>query len=100
MSLLCWNARGLGDPRALSRFRLAIRKLSPTFVFVSKTKLYGNHISSLRKSLGFLHGFGVDSRGSKGGLAIFWLSDWQVDLKSFGPSHIDTFVTDPNGDKW
>lgn len=67
MSLLCWNSRGLGDPRDLSRFRLAIRKLSPTFVFVSETKLYGNRISSLRKSMGFLHVFGVDSRGSKGG---------------------------------
>lgn len=49
--------------------------------------------------MGFLHGFGVDSRGSKEELALFWQSDWQVDLKSFGPSHIDTFVTDPKGDK-
>lgn len=53
MSLLCWNARGLGDLKALRRCRFAIRKLSPTFVFVSETNLYGNRISSLSKSFGF-----------------------------------------------
>lgn len=42
----------------------------------------------------------MDSRGSKSGLALFWKSDWKVDLESFGPSHVNTFVTDPKEDTW
>lgn len=71
MSILCWNARGLGDPRAVRRFHFAIRKLSPSIVFVSETKISSHRISSLRRSLHFENGFGVDSEGSKGGLALF-----------------------------
>lgn len=101
MSLSCWNVWGLGYARALSRFPLAIRNLSPTFVFVLEVNLYGNRISSLRNLWAFCMALVWIAEVVRGeGLAIFWQSDWQVDLKIFGPNHINTFLTDPDGDKW
>lgn len=74
----------------------AIRKHSSSIVFVSETKLSSYRISYLRQTLNFENGFGVDCVGRKGGLAIFWKSDWKLEIKSYSPGHIDTFVTDPN----
>lgn len=54
----------------------------------------------IRQYLGFENGFGADSVGTKGELVLLWKADWKVVLKSFGSSHIDTFVTDPNGLSW
>lgn len=65
-----------------------------------ETKIFSHRISSLRRSLNFENGFGVDSDGSKGGLALFRKSKWKVDLKSYGPGHIDTLVTDPSNLTW
>lgn len=33
-------------------------------------------------------------------IALFWQSDWKVDIKSFGPGHIDSFVHDADGLLW
>lgn len=70
--------------------------MSPSILFLSETKISNFRITSIRQSLNF----GIDSVGIKGGLGIFWKSDWKVELKSYGPGHIDTFVTDPNDSTW
>lgn len=82
------------------RFHFALRKLSPSIIFVSETKLTSSRISTLRQQLNFSYGVGVDCVGRKGGYAIFWKDDRQVVLKSYSPGHVDTFVTDPNDNTW
>ncbi|GMN33675.1 hypothetical protein TIFTF001_004278 [Ficus carica] len=57
-------------------------------------------VSLLKDRLGFNGGVYVDSVGKSGGLALLWRKGWVVDLKSFSPAHIDSFVTIDDGKMW
>ncbi|GMN47589.1 hypothetical protein TIFTF001_016761 [Ficus carica] len=67
MSLIAWNARGLGDPLAFDKLQMIVRSFSP------------------------------DSVGRSGGLALVWGKDWDVVIQSFSRAYIDAFITSPDG---
>ncbi|KAL5805657.1 hypothetical protein ACOSQ4_028390 [Xanthoceras sorbifolium] len=66
MSILCWNVRGLGSPRAFLALRKVIRKQSPNLVFLSETKLKGDWAARVKVQLGFSGGLHVDCVGKSG----------------------------------
>lgn len=72
MTILCWNARGLGDPRDVHRLRMISRDFSPEILFLSETKLFGHKAAMLRIQLGFNNSFAADSIGRSGCLALLW----------------------------
>ena len=100
MNLLSWNARGLGDPRAVDKLRMLIRKSSPSLVFISETKLAGRAALVIKERVGFSSSIQVDSTGRSGGLLLMWNDDLEVSLKSFSSHHIDIDVTDGRGLQW
>lgn len=53
MTLPCWNARGLGNPRAFKRAQKLIQKVSPDLVFILETKLAGRRAHSFIRRMGF-----------------------------------------------
>ena len=101
MSLIAWNARGLGDPRAFNKLRMIVRSFSPGLVFISETKLSGRRASLIKDRLGFEYGVHVDSVGRSGGLALVRTKDWDVVIQSFSRAYIDAFITSPDGNsRW
>ncbi|KAF4394179.1 hypothetical protein F8388_005813 [Cannabis sativa] len=95
MSLLCWNARGLGNPGALTALQTIVRKFSPSLVFLSETKLYGGWAEGIQRHVNFQNSFHVDCVGKSGGLLLLWNEDWEVSVKSFSVGHIDALVQCP-----
>lgn len=100
MSLLIWNVRGLGNPRAFTRLRKLLRSSSPDLVLLLETKLAGRRAKFFYRRVGYDNGFHVDSKGKSGGLLVLWKSDWDLEILNFSRFHIDLMVTTPDGFKW
>ncbi|CAM8947828.1 unnamed protein product [Rhodiola kirilowii] len=71
MKSLCWNCRGLGQPRTVRSLADLVRCYKPQVVGLIETKSENGRTEVLRRQLGFDCGFGVDSNGRSGGLAIW-----------------------------
>ncbi|KAK3205686.1 hypothetical protein Dsin_019732 [Dipteronia sinensis] len=99
MNILCWNVRGLGNPRAFLALKRVIKRLSPNLVFVCETRLHKGEADRIRCLLGFEGVLQVESVGKSGGLLLFW-KDWEVSVLSFSKRHIDVRVKMENGVRW
>ncbi|KAK6132366.1 hypothetical protein DH2020_033887 [Rehmannia glutinosa] len=88
MSIICWNCRGLGNPRTIQELRNTIRSKSPQLVFLCETKCNSPVIENLKQSFNFF-GFSVDARGHSGGLALLWSKDIVVSLRGYSDRYID-----------
>ncbi|KAL5783968.1 hypothetical protein ACOSQ2_006360 [Xanthoceras sorbifolium] len=100
MSILCWNVRGLGSPRAFLALRKVIRKQSPNLVFLSETRLKGDWAARVKVQLGFSGGLHVDCVGKSGDLMLLWNDVWDVSVLSFSRGHIDVVIKMENNLKW
>lgn len=100
MKLLSWNVRGMGKPRT----RLAIKKIlhlhRPDIFFCCETKMRAKQVSLESRHFNFENCFAVDRNGLGGGLALFWTSNVEVEIKSYSLHHIDALVKTGNGKVW
>ena len=94
MKTICWNVRGLGNPRAMGRLRRLIRERRPDLLFLSETRLKGARVDRLKWKLGFNNGFGVHAVGLSGGLHLLWHEGIEVSIQSYSKGHIDASVVD------
>ena len=92
MSIISWNCQGLGTPWVVQALKKAIRKEDPSLVFLMETKLIGSEMKKLQEEVGLLQGLFVTSVGRKGGLALLWKFDIQVELRGLNQWFIDVFV--------
>lgn len=83
MKILSWNVRGLGKPR----MRLAVNKIlqlhRPEIFFYCETKMKAQPINLICRNFNFENRFVVDREGMGGGLALFWNSNVNVNIKSY-----------------
>lgn len=70
MSILFWNARGMGSNRAFRRLYKLVQQKHPLMVFLSETKVHSSHFDVLKVKVGFPKCFCVDSIGRSGGLFL------------------------------
>lgn len=87
MSCIVWNVRGLGNLRAFRELRRLIADKQPSLLFLCETRkgdINKNHWLNL---LGFQGCFIVDSRGSSGGLCLFWKVPFEVQNKSLSGAY-------------
>ncbi|XP_073025066.1 uncharacterized protein [Primulina eburnea] len=92
MSIIIWNTRGLGNPRAFRELGRLIAEKKPTLLFLSETKMREVHCRYWKNKLGFSGCFMVDCRGRSGGLALLWKEPFSVLVKSYSHGHIDCLV--------
>lgn len=59
MSIVIWNVRSLGNPRALDKLQILIRDTSPDLVFVMDTRLCSEVAGVEKRRIGFDNGFNV-----------------------------------------
>ena len=89
MISLCWNCRGIGNPRTVFVLREYLWSWNPKLVFLSEAKLKSRRMEKVKYKLGFSNGLFVSSMGRKGSLALLWSSDTILDIKSYSDYHID-----------
>lgn len=90
---MIWNARGLGDYCAFLLLKQLVAELKPLALFISETKIFCNRAYRWLNALNFTGVVGVDLRGTRGGLLLFWNKNVEVNLRSFSLSHIDVSIT-------
>lgn len=102
MSCLGWNGQGLGNQKAVRELRSIVKQEGPALVFVMETKISADRVKAMRTLLGFAGCFAVNSEGLSGGIGLFWLDDFDVDVKNFSTGHIDAMVRKKgqNSDEW
>ena len=55
-------------------------------------------MEKVKYRLGFLNGLIVPSRGPRGGLALLWSSDTNLEIKSYSDHQIDAVITKSGND--
>ena len=103
MNCLVWNCRGEGarNPQTVRELDGFVRRYNPKLVFLSETMISESRVKNLRWRLGLKGCLAIDSRGKRGGLALFWDENTQVNLLSINDRYIDVSICDcPNGAPW
>ena len=59
-----------------------------------ETKAGAKRMTKVKERIGFPNGLVVPSEGKSGGIALLWIREVEVQIKSFSRFHIDAFVTD------
>lgn len=70
MKILSWNVHGLGSPPTVRKARYLLKLYNPHLVYFMETKLNSKRMVNVHRRFGFLNGFGVSTKGSRGGLCI------------------------------
>lgn len=84
----------VGAPRIFLALRDTVRTHSPSFMFLSETKIIQRRAEWIRLRLGFAGCFVVDRRGNNGGLLLLWIQSISISIRSFLMGHIDLIVSD------
>ena len=100
MNCLSWNCRGLGIRRRVRELSDLVRTKGPNLVFLMETKKNKSYMEKLRCRLKFDNMFLVPRRNLSGGLALFWMNELDLHIRTFSPHHIDAVVNPRIDDAW
>ena len=92
MKTLSWYCQGLRSNLTVRRLEEMCREHLPDFVFLLETKNSSAHVLKFQSSLGYDHCFLVDPVGLSGGLALFWKSNFEVEVLQASNRIIDTKI--------
>ncbi|XP_042980093.1 uncharacterized protein LOC122310274 [Carya illinoinensis] len=92
MKILCWNCRGLGNPRTVQDLSLMVKEKQPILVFVCETKIRSCKIVGLQRRLGMEGSFAVDSEGRRGGIVQFWRDEKGAEIVNYSKWHVTVIV--------
>ena len=103
-NILSWNCRGLGSIPAVNALRRVVISEQPQVIFLQETKLHQAEMERVRMRLKFKSMLVVDCRGDgrrrKGGIALLWREEWEIQILSFSQNHIDAYITMEDGVQW
>lgn len=88
MKILSWNCRGLGNLAIVSELRQLLVANIPDIIFLSETNLRTCEFDRIRRWCNMTGCFVMDAVGRKGGLAMLWTNDWDINIQSFSSNHI------------
>jgi len=92
MNCLSWNCRGLGNHRRVRELSELVKAKGPKIIFLMETKKKKSYLERLRCRLKFDNLFIVPRRNLSGGLALLWMNDVNLHVRTFSPRHIDAVV--------
>jgi hypothetical protein len=88
---------GLGKSQAVQELRGVVKRLKPQIVFLNETRLSDAGVKHLRLRLGMRNSIPVKGRDSRGGLALLWIEDINIDLRTYSHHHIDVVLNQDSG---
>ncbi|CAL2240571.1 unnamed protein product [Prunus armeniaca] len=92
MTILCWNVRGLGNPRTFRALRYLLIDKKLDVIFLSETKKTIQQMVGVSAQLEAMGHFSVSRNGCAGGLALLWQHGVKVSIRSFSSGHIDAMI--------
>lgn len=91
--ILSWNCREDGSPSTVSAISRLLSSKNPQIVFLSETKVKTHEMEKVRQKLKVERMLVVDCEGQgrkrKGGLALFWKKENNIQVTSLSQNHID-----------
>ena len=77
-----------------------VREKDPSALFLIETWADDPQLELLRIQLHFSNKLVVPRRNKRGGLALFWKQDLDLQISSYSYSHIDTIIDATSGALW
>lgn len=87
MSCIIWNARGLGNQRAIRELKRLIAEKCLSLLFICETRKREINSQLGRMEFGYTGCFVVSSQGKSDGLILFWNDTLNVSIQSYCGSH-------------
>lgn len=100
MSLIAWNCRGLGKPRAVRFLKEIVHQIKPSFVFLSETLSTKNKVETVCKELHFAGCWVVEAEGHSGGIALLWKNEGACRVTAANKHFIDFEVENDQVGRW
>ena len=100
MSLLVWNCHGLVNPLTVDQLAELVWAKDPSVVFIVKTWTDKARLEQVKRRIQFKNLFEVPRRNKVGGLALFSKEDFNLDIETFSPNHIDTTINKNTPNEW
>jgi hypothetical protein len=97
MRLLCWNCRGLGNPRTVRDLHHMVIDKKPCFIFLIETLCMHKQMEKIRSLLGFEGLFVMNPVGRSGGLAILWKRKNSLEIFNYSRFHINAVISEEDG---
>lgn len=69
-------------------------------MFIAKTCTDKARLERVQRKIQFKYMFESPRRDKAGGLAIFWKEDFNLDIETFSPNHIDTTINKNQANEW
>jgi len=82
----------LGTNDKFGSFSELVKAKSPNLVFLMETRKNNSYIERLRCRLKFDNLFIVQRRNRSCGLALLWMDDLNLYIRTFSPRHIDAVI--------
>ena len=89
-----WNCRGIGNPQTGQVLHNLVQRHNPSTVFLMETKVGVKRMVKVKERIGLPNGLIIPSEGRSGGMALLWVRDLDVEIRSFSRYHIDAIVID------
>lgn len=80
MKTLSWNCRGIGNDLTVKRLKEMHNKNRPGILFLSETKNKKFMLQNIQVDLTYDQLFTVEPLSQSGGLALFFMDDFQVNV--------------------
>ena len=98
---ISWNCRGLGNPQSIRALHNMVQRWNPKVVFLIVTKAKTRRMEGIKNKIGLANGLIVPCVGKKGGLALLWTREIDLEIKSYSLNHIDDVINDAEKNiKW
>ncbi|KAK9020674.1 hypothetical protein V6N11_010691 [Hibiscus sabdariffa] len=100
MSIMSWNARGMGNKGTVRALKDAAFKFRPGIIFLNETKKKKRYLEKIKMKMKLDYSFYVDPIGIAGGLALWWSHEVSMVILNSGKNFIDTKVSVCGEDDW
>ena len=100
MKCISWNCRGLGNQATIQELANLVRLKDPSVLFLSETWMDEDRLEMLRCRFHFSNKFVVKRINKGGGLVLFWKYDFNLSIRSYSLSHIDSIVDSNSDQRW
>ena len=87
----CWQVQELSD---------ILKEKGPNLVCLMENKTKASYLEKLRCKPKFDNQFMVPRKNRGGGLALLWMNDLKLHIRTFSPRHIDVVINPGIDDAW